>query len=194
MKTTNARADLRVRRTLTSIRTAFEELLGERSFDAITISALTRRAGVNRRTFYLHYNTLEDVREEFCTDVAELYIKTTHHLCGRTDYATICRQFMLFFATQGSLIEKIICSKNYRLISDAINDKIALRNRSHVDPTSSMDPYVRELVIAFLQGGSLNIIRRWVHDGKRVPLEEMVNLGVQLICQGIENFLSCGKQ
>ncbi len=183
--------DLRIRRTLTSIRTAFEELLGETAYDAITISALTRRAGVNRRRFYLHYTHLDDVLEEFCMDVAESYIKATHHMDGRTDYAAICREFMLFFATQGPLIEKIICSDNYRLISDAINDKIALRNRGHVDPSDAMDPHVRELVIAFLRGGSLNIIRRWVRDGKRVPLEDMVGLGVRLICRGIENYLNC---
>ena len=190
MKMVKLLSDLRVQRTLTSIRAAFEELLGETSFEAITISALTRRAGVNRRTFYLHYKNLGDVLKEFCTDVAESYIQATHHMDGRTDYAAICREFMLFFATQGPLIEKIICSDNYRLISDTINDRIASRNRGHVDPSDNIDPYVRELVIAFLRGGSLNIIRRWVQDGKHVPLEDMVDLGVQLICRGIENYMA----
>lgn len=187
-------SDLRIQRTMTSIRTAFEELLGEKAYHSISISELARRAKVNRRTFYSHYKDLDEVREEFCTDVAESYIRATHHMDGRTDYAAIAREFMLFFATQGELIEKIICSDNYRLISDAINDRIALRNRRHVDPSNAMDPYVRELVIAFLRGASLNIIRRWVFDGKRVPLDDMVELGVRLICGGIENYLNSGKE
>lgn len=187
-------ADPRTRRTLTSIRTAFEVLLGEMAYEAINISILTQRADVNRRTFYRHYKNLGDVLEEFCTDVAEAYVQSTYHMDGRTDYAAISREFMLFFATQGPLMEKIICSDNCRFISDAINDKIAIRNRGHVDPANDMDPNVRELVIAFLRGGSLNIIRRWVRDGKRVPLEDMVNLGVRLICRGIENYLISGRQ
>ncbi|MGN0179510.1 MAG: TetR/AcrR family transcriptional regulator [Monoglobaceae bacterium] len=40
---------------------AFLELLGTKSFACITVKEICERAGVNRSTFYLHYETLADL-------------------------------------------------------------------------------------------------------------------------------------
>ena len=53
--------DLRVRRTLTSIRKSFYELVLEKNYNEISITELTDRAGINRKTFYLHYSSLDDL-------------------------------------------------------------------------------------------------------------------------------------
>jgi AcrR family transcriptional regulator len=65
MATTNP--DLRAQRTDQAIRQAFEEMLmaGE---TPIKVSALTRRAGINRKTFYLHYDTIEDLVDSYIND------------------------------------------------------------------------------------------------------------------------------
>lgn len=49
------RIDPRVRRTRELLVKAFAELLGEKSFDDITINDVTERATVNRATFYAHF-------------------------------------------------------------------------------------------------------------------------------------------
>jgi AcrR family transcriptional regulator len=49
------RADPRVARTRLWLRTALIELIGEKEFDAITVSEIIQRAGINRSTFYKHY-------------------------------------------------------------------------------------------------------------------------------------------
>lgn len=49
------RIDPRVRRTRELLVKAFAELLGEKSFDDITINDITERATVNRATFYAHF-------------------------------------------------------------------------------------------------------------------------------------------
>ena len=48
------KSDLRVVRTRNALRAAFEELIAETTLDKITVKALTDRAGINRKTFYLH--------------------------------------------------------------------------------------------------------------------------------------------
>jgi len=57
--------DPRVKRTRGMLRTAFMELLGEKSFEDVSVADVTERAGVNRATFYDHYTDkyglLEDV-------------------------------------------------------------------------------------------------------------------------------------
>ena len=44
-----------------SIRSALSRLLLSQSFDTITISQLTKEAGINRGTFYLHYVDKQDI-------------------------------------------------------------------------------------------------------------------------------------
>jgi AcrR family transcriptional regulator len=41
--------------TKSDIKEAFIQLLATKSLEDITISQLTKKAGVNRSTFYLHY-------------------------------------------------------------------------------------------------------------------------------------------
>ena len=53
--------DRRVRRTRTLIKQAFVELLKEKKLSSITITEITRRADIDRRTFYLHYSGMEDI-------------------------------------------------------------------------------------------------------------------------------------
>lgn len=43
---------------------ALISLLKKKSFEYITISELCKEAGVNRSTFYLHYETIGDLLEE----------------------------------------------------------------------------------------------------------------------------------
>jgi AcrR family transcriptional regulator len=47
--------DPRVRRTRLSLEQAFTDVLAEKGFQAITVQDITRRAGVNRATFYAHF-------------------------------------------------------------------------------------------------------------------------------------------
>jgi AcrR family transcriptional regulator len=53
---TLARIDPRVRRTRGLLATAFAELIKERGFAAITVQDIAERAGINRATFYAHYD------------------------------------------------------------------------------------------------------------------------------------------
>ena len=43
---------------------ALIELLNKKDFEFITVKEICKKAGVNRSTFYLHYETLQDLLEE----------------------------------------------------------------------------------------------------------------------------------
>lgn len=53
------------------IRRAFIDLTIERGFRRITISDIAARADINRMTFYAHYDTVEDVFDEFVEDMEQ---------------------------------------------------------------------------------------------------------------------------
>lgn len=51
------KVDLRVQRTKENIRRGFEEMICEMDYEEMSIKELTQRAKINRKTFYLHYDT-----------------------------------------------------------------------------------------------------------------------------------------
>jgi len=51
---TEKKEDLRIARTKESIKKAFKELVCELPYEKVTVKAIADRAGINRKTFYLH--------------------------------------------------------------------------------------------------------------------------------------------
>lgn len=60
--------DRRVARTITLIKKTFLDMVQKMPLKEITIVALSRTAGINRRTFYMHYDAVEDLIEDIEKD------------------------------------------------------------------------------------------------------------------------------
>ena len=61
---TGEQGDRRVRRTKAMLRAALTELLKTKPVNEISVTELTRKADVNRGTFYAHYTDLYDMLEQ----------------------------------------------------------------------------------------------------------------------------------
>lgn len=54
---------------------AFLDLLAEKDFEYITVKDICKRAGVNRSTFYLHYETVADLLDESVEYMSNGFLK-----------------------------------------------------------------------------------------------------------------------
>jgi AcrR family transcriptional regulator len=87
MLATNAtpeRIDPRVKRTRNLILRAFNELLAERGFEAITVQDIAERAEINRATFYAHfadkYALLDySIRQAFRQELEKRTLSACHY-------------------------------------------------------------------------------------------------------------------
>ncbi len=65
--------------TKSLIKDAFTVLMKEKGFQTLTVSDITRKAGINRGTFYLHYvdkyDLLEKLEEDLLDDLTEILLK-----------------------------------------------------------------------------------------------------------------------
>ena len=75
----NTESDVRYKAAEEKIRTAFYELLKEEGFQKVTVRMIVDRAGVNRSTFYLHYqdkyDLLESIEDELSGGIAALAMR-----------------------------------------------------------------------------------------------------------------------
>ena len=109
----NKKVDLRIQRTKDSIRKTFEEMICEMDYEQISIKELAQRARINRKTFYLHYNTLDDLLREIQNEMAQNFIKRTQGLERPRDMDKITRKFFLCSEELGKIGERITCNGNY---------------------------------------------------------------------------------
>lgn len=63
------KTDRRLLKTKKAIVSALIELLTIKSISDITVTELTSRAKINRKTFYLHYDKIEDIISDFSDDL-----------------------------------------------------------------------------------------------------------------------------
>lgn len=177
--------DLRAKRTKEFIRKAFEEMICEMDYEKITVKELTERAMINRKTFYLHYDSLDDLLLEMQNELAQDFIKRTQGLERPRDVDKITREFFLSQEELGKLGERITCSGSYHYISRRITSDIMARTWKD-DKEAAENPYLQNIVMTFVSQSTLAIYKQWVADKKKIPLDEMIEIAIKLICKGIE--------
>ena len=182
--------DLRIRRTREAIHKAFSGMLLKKNYRDITVKDLAKLANINRKTFYLHYDSLDELLEEVQQEMSDGFVRRIAALKGRVDMAVITREFFLY-SLENKLKEHINCDESCRFISKRITRKTMEQNSQYI-PVEA-DKYRKNIVSTFLSGATLEIFRQWVADGKKIPLEEIIELTTKLICNGVEGVERSGR-
>ena len=93
----NPKQDLRFIKNENLIRETFYQMLGEMDYSKISIKELTQRAQINRKTFYLHYTSLDHLLATLQLEIMEPTFK-------------MIEETRLFPMTQNSLSGKVLRS------------------------------------------------------------------------------------
>ena len=186
MRTTPSQ-DLRVTKTLEAIDTSFRSLMLEVGYGGITVKALCDRARINKKTFYRYYETLEDLLAEVMATYAAAWRKQTTHLKVPRDLAEVTREFFRFGAAQDELYDAITCDPAYDLIQQRLQDDASGEQVDDVPAGFSLEEW--HVYYAWQTAGTLAMYRAWVADGKRLPVDEVTELAVKLLCTGVDGLL-----
>ena len=178
--------DRRILRTKAALRTALLTLLAEMPFEDITVSKLAELAGINRKTFYLHYTSTRDlqdeIRREECQRLAGLkYWKTftsgesepdpyeffleMNHLI-QSDKMLYRALFSPNIATNylPKIKEKILESEEWKEIQ---------RQRPDID-------YYLDYTIS----GLFSLYLRWLTSKNQISIEELARIAAELTRAG----------
>ena len=181
--------DLRVQKTIEAIHKAFEEMLYEMNYEKITVKELCERAKINKKTFYRYYAVLDDLLAELQGLFTQEYLKRIENYKVPEDLDKINREFFLYSVEKGSLYEKITCSGSYdyirsKMVNDVMNSKWGQSTWLQL-----LEPSKQAVLLEFIQSASMAVYRKWVADGKKIPLRDMIELSNQLLCSGVNGFI-----
>lgn len=180
--------DLRIQKTMAGIHAAFEEMICEMDYDSITVKELCARAMINKKTFYRYYECLDDLLMEYQEDISNDYLKRVRGLSIPDDLEQITREFFRFSASQGKAYENISCSNAYWDIQASMQRRV-MTTRSDDDVTDgSPDSDEQSVFMSYVTESTLAIYRQWVASGKRIPIERIEEMAVELVCRGSQGF------
>ena len=185
----NAQEDLRIQRTKESIREAFKQLMCEIDYEKITIKELTERARINRKTFYLHYSKLEDLLVEMRKIIIADYLKRMEAYKLPKDLPMFIREFFLHQEELGVFGQRIICTESNSYTLDRMSN-LVVTNSSELDLGKDDCAGLRQKIVRdFASKGILGIYKMWLTDGKRIPLEDIIEMVTELVCNGTNGYL-----
>ncbi len=167
---------------------AFLKLLDEKEFEFITVKAICELAEVNRSTFYLHYETVNDLLEEtmdyingkfnsYFKDVTidinkisslplnELYLITPEYLSPWLNFIKENKRLFQTFLKRYETL-KIISSYN----SIFQNVIVPIFTRFQVKREN------QEYMFLFYVEGIIGIVKKWVREGCVRSVEEITGI------------------
>ena len=178
---------------------ALISLLKEKPFEYITVSEICARAGVNRSTFYLHYETIGDLLDEtaryllddflsyFSTDVksvsfnlADCTLDELIFVCEKylNPYLTYIRENKEIFTTALAHVKTLNFEKVHRRmfenIYNPILDRFGYPERN------------RDYIVMYYLNGIMAVIVEWLKDDCNKSIKEITEI-ITICIYGLKN-------
>ena len=155
--------------TREALQTAMFRLMGENAFEKITVSEITKRAGVSRAAFYRNYESKEALVEALCESILDGITQSINGDLFRNDrkawylsvFKTIqknCKYFQIYLDAHLSLSDQFIL-------------ETAL-------PSSTLEEHYCN---AAREGAFLSILTGWFRAGMHETPEEMARLSWDIL-------------
>ena len=165
-------------KTKDELKAALTQLMREKDFDAITVSDITRQAGINRGTFYLHYTDKAHFIDQM---VQEIFDQVMDQLPFGTDKDQWLPQVvavMTFVKDDFDFIHAMTINRPSYLTDilqaflDQIVDRVPDLKSRLADQAYLPEDYAREVFYA----SCISIILHWVKKGGLESPEEVAKM------------------
>ena len=148
---------------------ALLSLLVKKDFEYITIKELCEKAGVNRSTFYLHYESINDLLDETIKYINDKF-KNSFNVDDNNDLLTnilTTKKFLkpyLNFVKGNIKIYKLIHTKSQLFHIKKTFEELYNNIFSHALTHFGVDEKSKKYVLLFYIEGTLGIIKHWIDN------------------------------
>ena len=180
------KTDLRFVKNENLIRITFREMMKENEYPKISIKELTERAQINRKTFYLHYPSLDHLLTTLQAELMSPALDKISATAFPENAEQIIQHSFEFMASLDPVDKKILSAKGH--FPEGPNPQDLIRDYffRKYDRFPGYTRFETNLIITYFSVSLGVIYRQWEVDGQRVPLEEMVPLATRLILHGLD--------
>lgn len=172
-----------VRQSKEWLTSALWDMMRQKPYNQITIQDIAVHAELDRRTFYRHFSSKEDILDQYLLSLLIPYFDGLQNAPLQSEYELTCSHFN-FLQTH---IDTLLLLKKQGLFGYLLGryqDWIhLLRARQKLAPITEPEELLR---LAFKTGGFFSVVSQWLEGDPVKPPEEMA----QIIQHFMENGLS----
>ena len=162
-------------------------LLDKKDFDYITVKEICEKAGVNRSTFYLHYETIDDLLMESIDYLFKQLKNKYKNKISIDDIKNASLENLMYFKPQYSIPYLEFLKENKKAFMSAIKDQNLFRidkffNTLYdeffepIQNRFNIPKEERKYFIKFFMSGIHAIIIDWIKNGCTESVEFIANL------------------
>ena len=167
--------DVRVIKSKKAIRDALFSILASKPINKITIKEISETAGINRKTFYTHYDSIEDIITEMENELVvsiDSYLKN----CIIAEYGLNPCYFIQFinviYSSNPEFCESLVSVHNYHFLAEKIKKVFKKQLINSID-IPDKDKQILDFKIEFYLSGVSSVYIEWIKQGKPCPFEEL---------------------
>lgn len=183
--------DRRVERTRDAIISTFKEMIIEKEFKEITIKELSERANINRKTFYLHYESIEELLYDLTLELSDLIYETLNKKgffeAGNYDMHILVDTINDTINNNYELTKKLVSANSYRFFSRNIKDLVKDSFIRKVKKYSQYTEYSMNIIGDYVASGVAKILKDWFIDHGNLDSKQISQLCVTLVFGGIKD-------
>jgi AcrR family transcriptional regulator len=194
-----AKTDRRVLRTRELLQKALIDLINECDYDVITIQDIVDRANVGRTTFYIHYNSKEELFMTCHKAVISDFHSGPHHLLSRDELLSpepSAGMLSAFHHLEDArvLLNPIFKSEDSQLILRQIREGSAQQIEASLRATfaeaDSAIPF--DILANYLAGARITLVQWWLEKRKPYALENLAKMFQRLQRAAIRDAIGLG--
>lgn len=182
--------DQRARLSRMLIRKALTSLLARKPIQSISVKELCAEAGINRGTFYAHYQDLYDLMRQMETEMLEDFQQALLPLLEEGDekssplrittgiFECIRNNADLCTVTLGPYGDKEFAAR----LMNVGREKCLESYSKYFGAVSSSQI---EYYYAFVSSGCVGLLEKWLRDGMTTPAEEIARMAEGIMLDGI---------
>lgn len=156
-------ADPRTARTRAALRRALLEECALRPLEQVGVASLTRRAGVGRATFYLHYADLRALAVDACATVVREAVDALHAWRGLPDPASPPPALTAFFTglvPHTALYRTLLLPGGGGPLGELLHRELRERSRAERELAGAPEP---ELIASAVAAAFAGVLADWLH-------------------------------
>ncbi len=156
-------------------------LLEEKDFDRITVKELCQKAGVNRTTFYLHYENMNDLLDETVELINDRFKESLSAIPAGDPIREILtgEKYLrpyLSFIKENMRAYRIIHRRDHLFRSQKTFERFYQSIFSPALSHFGVSEREKKYVFAFYTQGTVAIIGKWLEDNCRDDIDMIIGL------------------
>lgn len=184
--------DRRIGKTQASIRNALITLILEKEILEITVKELAERANINRKTFYMHYSSIEDILDKIENEIIDklLFILERYDFFdSQFDIYALFRSLNDVINEDFELYQRLVFSNSYTFLIIKVKKVLKDTILEKYNDKLNMSKDLYNLYAEYTASGVMSLYIEWFKTNSKLSLEDLANVVGNISFNGVRSIL-----